>query len=187
MSRWPHTLPPFRRISSRSEQSRVSSERSSRGYLFYIQSLSVGGSTEWPQAGENPAPNLCDGWKSKEISEFLWQKSPPEEITDGFGFMCLDSTGLRPWGVLSFLKQSVTQVPLLLLVKAHHSLNVHTTLRGPSARVSGKIYLSIYLSIYLVFCLSPPALLPLLLLLSWFCRTLSISSWKRTIQPWFKV
>ena len=62
--------------------------------------------------------------------------------------------------------KSDTQVPLLLLVKAHCNLNIHTTLSGPSVR---KIDVFINLPNYLFsfLCFSP--------LLPWFCRTLSIS------------
>lgn len=127
------------------------------GVIFYIfnQSQMEGISVNGLKLA-NQAPNLCDGWKALKFSKCVWQKSPWRKWWMDFGCMCMDSTGLRPWGVLSFLKQSDTQVPLLLLVKAHHSLNVHTTLSGPSASVSGKIYVFINLPIYLFSFLSSP-------------------------------
>lgn len=65
-------------------------------------------------------------------------------------------------------------MPLLLLVKAHHSMNVHTTLSGPSASVSGQtIYQSTYLSIKL--CYFPP-------FLPRFCTLSVYPAEKRTIQ-----
>lgn len=117
------------------------------------------------------APNLCDGWKSAD----LCVRNPPGRNCGWIRLYVYELNWIKALRrtFFFFFKQSDTQVPLLLLVKAHHSLNVHTTLSGPSASVSGKtIYLSTYLSIYLVSCLFPH-------LLSWFCRTLSISSWKK--------
>lgn len=105
---------------------------------------------------------LQSGWFSTQPLRLLhntgksvnpWGGNPPRRNT---GWICLCTYGswmkaLRRAFVPFFLffKQSDTQVPLLLLVKAHHSLNVHTTLSGPSASVSGRtlvIYLPIYLS-----------------------------------------
>lgn len=48
-------------------------------------------------------------------------------------------TGFRPWVILFYWgKKMIHRCLLLLLVKAHNSLNIHTTLSGPSASVSGK-------------------------------------------------
>lgn len=87
------------------------------------------------------------------------EEIPLQEVMDGFGLYVYGLNENKALQLTFFFKQSDTQVPLLLLVKAHHSLNIHTTLSGPSASVSELSILSIFLP------------LP-----SWFCRTLSISS-----------
>ena len=118
----------------------------------------------------NLAPNLCNGWKKQIcVSEI-----PLVKVMDGCGCMWMDSAELRPWGLLSFLRRSDTQVPLLLLVKAHHSLNVH------APKCLDK--LSIYQSTYLFSFLSFPS--PVLLV---FVEFSVHPAEKGTIQSWFKV
>lgn len=87
------------------------------------------------------------------------EEIPLEEVMDGFGLYVYGLNENKALQLTFFFKQSDTQVPLLLLVKAHHSLNIHTTLSGPSASVSELSILSIYLSS--LFSLSARSLLVL--------------------------
>lgn len=125
-------------------------------FVFYIiQSVPEGGSVWMAMSWLTWCPkSVMAGGK-----KFVWKKSPCKKWWMGLVYMCMDSTRIRPCSLLSFFKQSDTQVPLLLLVKAHHSLNIHTTLSGPSASVSELSILSIYLSS--LFSLSAPSLLVL--------------------------
>lgn len=63
--------------------------------------------------------------------------------------------GFRPWDILFCWggQKMIHRCLLLLLVKAHNSLNIHTTLSGPSASVSGrKKKKTMYFSTYVTVC-----------------------------------
>lgn len=105
---------------------------------------------------------------------------PLEKILNGFGCMCMNSTGLRPWGKLSFLKQSDTQVPFAGVGKST-SQSEHS--HYPQRTICKCLwnYLCIYQStIYLVSC--PPPLFS-----HGFVELSVYPAEKRTIQSWFKV
>lgn len=111
----------------------------------------------------------------------MWQKSPWRKSDV---IICV-WTGLDSGPeAYSFIKRkSDTQVPLLLLVKAHHCLDIHTTLSGPSASVSEKFNVFINLPNYLLYLVSC-VFLPFS---PGFVELSIYPAEKRTIQSWFKV
>lgn len=74
-----------------------------------------------------------------------------------FGWIRLYACGLDSGpNIYSFIggEKIIHRCLLLLLVKAHNCLNIHTTLSGPSANVSGKINVFINLPDYLQYLVS---------------------------------
>lgn len=103
--------------------------------------------------------SVMAGGKKNSNQQICVEEIPLQEVMDGFGLYVYGLNENKALQLTFFFKQSDTRVPLLLLVKAHHSLNIHTTLSGPSASVSELSILSIYLSS--LFSLSAPSLLVL--------------------------